>query len=54
MTAVVDHVSTCDHFKRYDTPVMARVAWKRHPCRVWMRVVFCASCGGYHVRRNWQ
>lgn len=53
MTAVVDHVSTCDSFKRYDTAVMATVALRRHPCKLWMRVVFCASCSGFHVRRRW-
>jgi hypothetical protein len=52
--AVVDHVSSCDGFTRYDTAVMARVALKRNPCRLWMRVTFCAGCGCYHVRRNWE
>lgn len=54
MIAVVDHVTSCDGFVRYDDAVVARVALKRNPCRLWMRVVFCASCSGFHVRRNWQ
>ena len=53
MTAVVEHVSTCDGFTRYGDAVVATVSLRRHSCKLWMRVVFCAGCGGYHVRRRW-
>lgn len=53
MTAVTERVGSCDGFPVYGDEFEAGLALRRHPCRLWMRVVFCSQCGLFHVRRRW-